>query len=263
MNINKITYKTVKYLNRNSSTILTIFSVAGVITTTVMAVKATPKVVHILESEAYERKEPLTTLETVRLAVPHYIPSALMGLGTITCIIGSNVLNQRYQKSLIGAYTLLDQSYKSYRKSANEVFGDDADDRIRANIARKSYVSSDGYAIYDPDTDDSDQVLFYDYYSEQYFKSTMSAVLNAQYHINRNFMLRGEVEINEFYEFLGLDPIPFGDHIGWGEEFLDSGMMWIDFENKLTRFDDDLECYIISTSYEPDLLYDEDRLYPR
>ena len=51
--------------------------------------------------------------------------------------------------------------------------------------------------------------------------------------MNRTFVLRGEVNLNDFYEFLGLDPIDIGDEIGW--EITDDGRVfdktWIDFEH--------------------------------
>jgi len=257
MNLEKMTYQAARYLSRNSSTILTTLGAVGVVATTIVAVRATPKVHTIIKQTEYENKEPLTTFEKVRIAVPHYIPSALIGLGTISCIIGSNMVNQKYQQSLLGAYALLDSSYKSYRTSARNVFGPDADNQIMMDVAHKAYVSNDGYAIYDPDTDDSDKVLFYDYFSERYFRATMASVINGQYHINRNLMLKGEVTVNEFYDFIGLETLKFGDHLGWGNEFFEDGMMWIDFENRLTVMEDGVECYIMSATFEPTILYPE------
>jgi hypothetical protein len=32
----------------------------------------------------------------------------------------------------------------------------------------------------------------------------------AEYHLNRNYILRGEAVINELYEFLGLEPTDWG-----------------------------------------------------
>jgi hypothetical protein len=255
MNLEKMTYKAARYLSRNSSTILTTLGAVGVVATTIVAVNATPKVHTLIKQTEYENKEPLTTFEKIRIAAPHYIPSALVGLGTISCIIGSNLVNQKYQQSLLGAYALLDSSYKSYRKSARNIFGPDADNQIMMDVAHKAYIASDGYAVYNPDNDESDVVLFFDYYSNRYFKATLAAVINAQYHINRNLLLKGEVSVNEFYEFLGLEKLQFGDHLGWGDDFWEGGMSWLDFENKLTTLEDGIECYIISALYEPEILY--------
>ena len=40
-------------------------------------------------------------------------------------------------------------------------------------------------------------------------------VLMAEYHLNRNYILRGEAVINELYEFLGLEPTDWGAEAGW------------------------------------------------
>lgn len=88
----------------------------------------------------------------------------------------------------------------------------------------------------------------------------MAAVLNAQYHLNRNLCLRGNVSVNEFYEFLGIDKIEHGDDIGWSmDELMEGGVMWLDFENGRTQMDDGLECCVISALWEPNKFCFEDR----
>ena len=98
--------------------------------------------------------------------------------------------------------------------------------------------------------------MFYDSFSQRYFTSTMSSVLNAQYHVNRNFVLKGWSNLNELYDFLGLEKHSGGDIIGWSaDEMFEGGLTpWIDFENRLVKMDDGLECYIISTLFEPTVL---------
>ncbi|MCG5029675.1 DUF6353 family protein, partial [[Ruminococcus] torques] len=58
-----------------------------------------------------------------------------MGVSTIACIFGANALNQKKQASLMSAYVMLNESYKQYRKSAKTVYGEDADDKIHAEMA--------------------------------------------------------------------------------------------------------------------------------
>ena len=71
--------------------------------------------------------------------------------------------------------------------------------------------------------------------------------------MNRNLSLRGEVSLNEFYEFLGLTPIDGGDDIGWNMDYMMTGCgaLWLDFENEYTKIEDGMECFIISTPIEP------------
>lgn len=254
--LNKVIYKSALWFKRRSPIILTCIGAFGVAATAVTAVRATPKAMQILEAAENEKGEELTKAEIVKAAAPVYIPSVIIGLSAVICIFGANVLNEKKQASLISAYALLDESYKKYRTAAKTVYGKDADDAIRTEMARDSYVSADGYAVYDPDMDESDKVLFYDSYSRRYFTSTMASVINAQYHVNHNYTLRGYVCVNEFYEFLGIDRIDGGDDVGWSmDELMEDGILWLDFENRYTQLDDGLECYIISTPFYPTLLY--------
>ena len=234
---------------------LTCLSVIGVVVSLVMAVKATPKAIKLLENSKDDKQEELTPMEVIKIAGPAYIPSAMICLGTITCIFGINMLNKRTQASLASAYALLDQSYQGYKKAAKSVYGDDADEKIKIQAANEMYISADGCHIYHPEVDCfGEQILFYDTYSQRYFQSTLAAVLNAQYHLNRNFILRGEVCINEFYAFLGIDKMPCGDDIGWGlDNLIESGIMWLDFDNCPAETHD-REYYIISAFMEPTML---------
>lgn len=80
----------------------------------------------------------------------------------------------------------------------------------------------------------------------------MAAVLNAQYHVNRNLCLRGDTTVNKFYEFLGIDEIDCGDEIGWSiEELTEGGIQWLDFDNSQTVMDDGMVCCVISALWDP------------
>ena len=53
------------FMEHNASTILTCLGGIGIVTTTVMAVKATPKALQLIEEAEQEKGEKLTTWETV------------------------------------------------------------------------------------------------------------------------------------------------------------------------------------------------------
>ena len=253
----KLFYRSTLYFKRHTSTILTCIGAAGVVATAVMAVKVTPKAIHLLEEATDEKGEELTKLEVVRVVGPVYIPAAAVGISTIACIFGANVLNHRNQAVLTSAYAMLEQSFKRYREAAKSVYGEDADSRIRAEVAKKIslYDRAFGTSVLNEDAEENER-LFYDSFSQRYFSSTMAAVLNAQYHLNRNFALRGWVDVNEFYEFLGLKEINGCDAIGWSSgEMLEDGLTpWVDFNNELVKMDDGLECYIVSPCWEPTVI---------
>lgn len=235
-------------LKRASPTILTCMAAVGVISTAVLAVKGTTKAQRLLQEASDEKGGELTKLEAVKATAPAYILTALAGATTISCIVGANILNKRQQATMASAYAMLNQTYRRYRQAANSVYGKDADSKIQAEIAKDIYVDGNGY-IYDPDMDkNSEKILFYDSNSQRYFQATIPAVLSAMYHLNRNLVLRGDVTLNEFFEFIGIDKIPGGDDIGWSmNELIEDGLMWLDFENVHTKLEDGMECCVISS----------------
>lgn len=218
-----------KFLKKNSSNILAYMGAAGVIATSVLTAKATIKATKLLDEANKEDGERLTKRGIAKLVIPSYIPAAIMGVATISCIIGSNVISQRKQASLIGAYIMLDRSFREYREKAEQLFGEGADASIRNEITK------DGCQAYECDqTPSSDSILFFDEFSNRYFWKTMDEVKDAEYHLNRNLALCGYVSLNDFYELLGISSVPYGSEVGWslaaGELFY--GYSWIDFEHE-------------------------------
>lgn len=260
----KLLSKSARYLKRNSSTILTIVGAVGVAATAVTAVKATPKALKLLEAAKDEKGEELTKLEVVKVAAPVYIPSTVIGVSTIACIFGANVLNKRHQAALTSAYALADGMYKEYSGKVKELFGEEADMQVREAIAKDKVKEIDVYA---PGMNSlslsGDKRLFYEEYRGKYFESTVEAVQNAEYHFNRNFTMRGFACLNEFYEFLGLEPTKEGAELGWDAcDLLEGGLTpWIDFDHRLFTFDDGLECYIISMPIPPTIPNEENHYW--
>ena len=71
------------FIKRNGSTILTVAGGIGAVATTVMAVQATPKALRTIEAVEEVKGEKLTNLEIIQVAGPIYIPTVLMGVGTL------------------------------------------------------------------------------------------------------------------------------------------------------------------------------------
>lgn len=252
--------KAALFLKRNSSTILTCVGAIGVVLTAVSAVGATPKALKLLDKAKEEKGEDLTKLEVVATAGPAYIPPAVIGAATVTCIFGANALNKRQQAALASAYALIDTSYKEYRAKLKELYGEEADIQVRDAIVKEKCSGEGAYAPGYESVDISGEVVtFYDEYRGTYFEATMAAVINAEYHFNRNLCLRGFAELNEFYDFLGLPPVTEGSALGWcGWQLMDEcGSCWLDFDHRKVTMDDGMECYILEFSYPPSVDYEE------
>ncbi len=253
-------------IKKNSSTILTVLGIAGVIGTTIMTAKATPKAMLLIEEAEKEKGEELSKWELVKTAGPVYIPTVLMGAATITCVFGVHILSRRSQASIASAYALLDQSYREYKNKLKELYGEEAHKSIMDSIALDhakdvsvTCLSNYGFDVCDLSVEENDgrPILFYDAFSKRYFEKTIEQVLNAEYHINRNCILKGEVTVNEFYDFLGLDGIDGGDDLVW---FPCDDYLWIDFNHRKTKLEDGLHCYIIEMMFEP-MLEEEYNIY--
>lgn len=234
------------FVKRNSSTILTCIGAAGVVSTTVLAIKSTPKALMLLEEAKQEKGEELTKTEIVKVTAPVYIPTVVIGVSTLACIFGANILNKRQQAALTSAYALVSSSYKKYKNKVEELYGEDIEKEVISEIAKDEYKDTDI-------TVRNDEELFYDAFSGRYFTSTKFKVQQAEYYLNRDLTMRDYAYLNEFYEYLDIDPIDSGWKIGWsvGSCLAAYWQPWIDFNHHKTTMDDGLECTIITMFQEP------------
>lgn len=251
----------VRKLKKFSPTILSCFGAAGVVGTSVLAVKATPKALRKIRSDSkYAHNDPdaYTKLEAFQSAWFYYVPSVVMGAATIVCIFGANILNKHQQAAITSAYALINDAYQDYKNKLKELYGEDAHRKIMEAIAVEKandvYMASTGliegssldFDEHDPD----DNRLFYDGYSKRYFESSINRVLQAEYYLNRDFAIGGYRSVNDFYEFLGIAPIDGGDEIGWD---IATGLSWIDFNHYKTVLDDGLEVCVIDMDWLPEV----------
>lgn len=260
--INQLINKSVIQLKRGSPTILTCLGVAGLVATTVSAVIATPKAIEKIKKDSLinHNGDPCgySKTEAIKSAWVYYIPSTIMGVSTIICIVGANVLNRHQQASLSSAYALINKSYNEYKEKLKELYGEEAHqkiiDFIAAEKAEDVYISSGNFfgtsSLSFGERNPEDIRLFYDTFSKRYFESTVPQVLEAEYHLNRNWHLGGDICVNDFYDFLGIEHIDCGDELGW---YWSDGIDWIDFNHHKTVLDDGLEVYVIDMAFSPSI----------
>ena len=238
------------FFKRNSSTILTCIAAVGVVATSIVAVKETPKALLLLDRAKEEKGEDLTKLEAVKVAGPVYIPAILIGVSTIVCIFGSNALNKNQQASLMSAYALIDNAYKEYRSKVKELLGEETDVRVMNEIAKDKYSEEDVPV--------DDQVeMFFDMFSMTYFYSTTEDVHEADRRINKLYKERGYVSLCEYYDILGLPNLDFARELGWSKRaaYNSYGYDGIDFEYDVAELDDGLVINTISMPFEPTMDY--------
>lgn len=242
--MNNLLRNTGVFLKRNAPTILTSIGGIGVVATSILAVKATPKAMRLIEKAEKEKGDELTKLEIAVNAGPAYIPAAITGLTTIACIFGANALNKRQQAALMSAYALIDSSYKEYKNKVKELYGEEADQKVRADVAKDKFKDDEPYH------EDDGKQLFYDEYSNRYFRATNEEVLKAEYEINRILAEDCYATLNEYYDLLNIPKVDYGEYIGWSsaQMFEMYWSSWINFRHEKVEMDDGLECYIISAT---------------
>lgn len=255
------------YLKRHSPTILTCVGALGVIGTAVLAVKATPKAVRMIEAAEVEKSirlgqgsesttGKLTKKEVIQVAWKCYIPAAATGLGTIFCILSAHMLNQKRQSSIMSAYLLVDSAYKEYRSKVKELYGEEADDRVEKAIMEERYQKfREEHMETNPAYGETQ--LFYEENHRQFFHSTKEQVLNAEHHINEILNITGHATLQEFHIMLGLDSPDQG--LGWNLDYVDDGFYggssWIDFSHEDIVLEDGLECTIITIETSLKMIY--------
>ena len=265
--MNNLAHHAKTFFSKNSSTILTVIGGVGVVGTAVLAAKATPKALALVEEAKEEKGEELTTWETVKVAGPVYIPATAACVGTLICVFGANVLNKRSQAALTSAYALIDNAYKEYKAKLKELYGEEAHNKIvdaiaieKAEDIRVGNYNLCSYCDLSVEDGTGETKLFYDEFSNRFFEATIERVINAEYHFNRNFVLRGYAYLNELYEFIGLEPTDYGSKVGWSVN--DDEMFWVDFNHRKALMDNDsLEAYIIETPWGPSIEAMEDSYY--
>lgn len=226
-----------KLLKKHGGTILAVAVSVGVVLTVVETGKATIKAQKLIEMNTVPEEE-YTTKDKVMDCYKFYIPAAVLGVGTIACILGSNALNRKQIASLTAAYMALGKTYQEYRKQVVERYGTDIEKDILKDVQT---LKEEPLEI-----SKTEKLLCYEPISKRYFHATEAELAEACYNLNRDFALNGEASVNDWCGYLGLEYIPELDTMGWCADYLGNEWeyYWIDFGILNQTTDDGLEvCY--------------------
>jgi hypothetical protein len=239
-------------LTKYSPEILTGLGVAGMIGCTILAVKATPKAIKLIEDKKKEKGvEKLTPVETVKAAWKPYIPAMAVGVTSAACIIGASATNYRRNAALTAAYTLSETAFTEYREKVIETIGEEKEKEVKSKIAKdrveKNPVSQNTVIV-----TGSGNTLCLDETSGRYFYSDKNHIEKVQNTLNQRmlFDICGYVSLNEFYDELDIDHLDIGDKIGWNT----SHMIDIHIDGGIS--DDGRPCLVIMHNNPPKYEYD-------
>lgn len=233
--------------------VLTAASAVGVVGTAVLTAKCTTKAEKML---AGRRENDGNTKETVIDICRCYAPAIACGSITVACIVYNGILTYQQQKALVGACMLARESLTRYQSKVKELYGPEVHNNVIDALIKEDlddvHITSSGFCScesleFEGVSDEEPIHTFYDSFSDRYFDSTIEHVLQAEYHLNRNWMLGADVTVNDFYEFLGLCPLENGDELGWD---LETGIQWIDFDHRVVNKNNE-KILVIYMTYPP------------
>ena len=230
LNLSKVAKNMQHTLGEYSPQILTGIGVAGMITTVVLAVKATPKALELIE----DRKEELdagklTVVDTVKAAWKPYVPAAVTGVLSTVCIIGGNAVGTRRTAALAAAYKISETALHEYKDTIVETVGEEKAKEVKEKVIQnkldKNPVVEKQIIVTNKGT-----FLCYDSLSGRYFQSDIETIRKAQNDINDYLFSEDYASLNMFYDFLGLEHTRLGAELGWK---IDSGTLQIEFDSTL------------------------------
>lgn len=247
---------------KHSPEILTGIGIAGMISTTVLAVRATPKALMLIEEKKRKKKfagehPELTKGEVVKTAWKPYIPATVTGVASVACLVGASSVNARRNAALAAAYALSETTLADYKEKVVETIGEKKAQEVKDAIA-KDKIENDPVSRKEVVITDKGETLFYESLSGRYFKSDYESIRSAVNTLNEQLLLDEYITLNEFYEAIGLDDIePLGEQLKWRvkPDSSDKGLIQLDFSSQLT--DDMTPCAVIGFSNPPkyDLRY--------
>lgn len=211
-----------QFVNKRSPEILTGIGIAGMITTTVLAVKATPKAMELIEErKTQEWTDKLSPLEVVKVAWKPYIPAIVTGVTSTFCLIGASSVHSKRNAALATAYKLSETALTEYREKVIETIGEKREQTVRDKVAeervKKNPVSKNEVIV-----TNTGKTLCFDPISARYFYSSIEKIKRAENELNKEMLhaFSGYVSLNDFYDEIGLDHTSVGDDLGWNTDKL-------------------------------------------
>lgn len=261
-----------QFAKKRSPEILTGIGIAGMITTTILAVKATPKALQLIEEEKNRRTDKilegmspnedencwqvvkLKPIEVVKVAWKPYIPAVLLGASSVACLIGANSVHARRQAALYSAYKLSETAFTEYRDKVLETVGEETEKEVRDKVA-KDKVEKNPASKTEIYMTGKGESLFYDPISDRHFMSDIETIRKIVNDLNYAMGYGSEmyVSLSQLYDELGLKHTSISDNIGWN---IRDGLIEPDFSSQI---DEGKPCIVLDWLKVPS--YDFDSNY--
>lgn len=236
--------------SKHSPEILTSLGIVGMITTTALAVKATPKALNLIEDRKKELemspRDSLGAVETVKVTWKCYIPAVITGATSIACLISASSVNVRRNAALTAACNLSAAALSEYKEKVVETIGERKEEAIRDKVAeeqlKKEPVNQSAIIV-----TGNGKTRCFDTITKQRFMSDIESIRKIVNDLNAR-MVKGDdyISLNEFYYELGLDGVSIGDELGWN---ICRGQIEVEFSAQLDT--DGVPCIVIDYVVAP------------
>ncbi|MFI3173928.1 MAG: DUF6353 family protein [Bacillota bacterium] len=252
--MNKYVKQFQRAVKHHSPEILTGIGIAGMITTTVMAVQATPKALQLLDAKKEELDvEELEVKDMVQATWRCYVPAVIVGVSTIACLVNANTIHTKRATLLATACTLSESTLKKYQEKVVEVVGEERAKEVKDAVSKETLhqnpLQQNEVIIIERGSS-----LCYESISGRYFKTDISQIEKAVNTINKEMLDSMHVSLNDFYYEIGLANTQIGDQIGWT---VHDGLLDVYFSAQIT--DDGQPCLVMNYNYPP--AYDFNKIY--
>lgn len=262
-NFSRITRNIRLGLQKHSPEILTGIGIAGMITTTALAVRATPKAMVLIEEEKqrlnnelraeaennnqeeYVERDVLKPVELIRTTWTCYIPAAVTGVLSVACLISASSVNIRRNAALATAYSLSESALKEYQEKVIESIGEKKEKEIRNSIA-KDKLERDPVVNKEVIITGRGETLCYETITSRYFKCDIEKLRKVENELNKKLISEMYISLNEFYYEIGLRPTEVGNDLGWN---IDDGLIDLQFSSQLAE--DGTPCLVIDYHVVP------------
>lgn len=233
-------------LTKHSPEILIGLGVAGLLGTTILAVRETPKALKLLENKKKELDvEKLSVKDTVKTVWKNYIPCAVLAVTSVACIVGASNISARRNAALAAAYAIGNKAFSDYKEEVINLLGEEKDKEIKERVADK-LLKENPVTNKEVIITDNNEHLCYDEITGRYFKSSQNKIKEAQNVINDRLRDEMWVSLNDLYYELCLPNVRVGDDLGWN---VDDGYLDIILSSRIAE--DGTPCLTLDYSIGP------------
>lgn len=245
--------KTKLNIKKHSPEILMIGGAIGVVSSAIMACRATTKLSKVMDEhkatvkqirhvannpevvdgkydKADAKKDMAMTYAQTSLKLARlYAPSVILGSLSLTCMITSNNILRNRNAAIAAAYAAVDKGFKNYRNNVIERFGEEVDRELKYNIKAKKIEEvekdADGKEkkvkkTVNVATGDitSPYAKFYDCGCDNWQKDAdhnLWYLRQQQNYANEKLKAQGYLFLNDVYDMLGINRTKAGQVVGW------------------------------------------------